>query len=126
MQHYLAVVDVLNSLGVRVEILTGSVKGKKREKLLAEIREGVVDIVVGTHALIEDSVEFKNLGLIVIDEQHRFGVVQRKKLRDKGVLSNLIVHVGYAYTKVTGPKYIRGLGRVYNRRTASWKKTYKD
>lgn len=90
-QHYLVVVDVLNALGVRVEILTGSVKGKKREKLLAEIREGVVDIVVGTHALIEDSVEFKNLGLIVIDEQHRFGVVQRKKLRDKGVLSNLIV-----------------------------------
>ncbi len=90
-QHYLAVVDVLNALGVRVEILTGSVKGKKREKLLAEIREGIVDIVVGTHALIEDSVEFKSLGLIVIDEQHRFGVVQRKKLRDKGVLSNLIV-----------------------------------
>ncbi len=90
-QHYLAVVDVLASLGVRVEILTGSVKGKKRDKLLAEIREGVVDILVGTHALIEDSVEFKNLGLIVIDEQHRFGVVQRKRLRDKGVLSNLIV-----------------------------------
>jgi len=90
-QHYLSVVDDLAQLGVRVEILTGSIKGKKREKLLAEIEAGVVDIVVGTHALIEDHVKFHKLGLIVVDEQHRFGVEQRKKLRDKGEISNLLV-----------------------------------
>ncbi|MGB6128625.1 MAG: ATP-dependent DNA helicase RecG [Psychrilyobacter sp.] len=90
-QHYLSMVDGLSELGVRVEILTGSIKGKRREKLLSEIREGVIDIVVGTHALIEDHVEFKKLGLIVVDEQHRFGVEQRKKLRDKGEISNLLV-----------------------------------
>jgi len=90
-QHYLSVVDDLAELGVRVEILTGSIKGKKREKLLSEIKEGVIDIVVGTHALIEDNVKFYKLGLIIVDEQHRFGVEQRKKLRDKGEISNLLV-----------------------------------
>jgi ATP-dependent DNA helicase RecG len=90
-QHYLSVVDDLANLGVRVEILTGSIKGKKREKLLAEIKAGIVNIVVGTHALIEDHVEFHRLGLIVVDEQHRFGVEQRKKLRDKGEIANLLV-----------------------------------
>ena len=60
-------------------------------KLLQEIEEGLVDIVVGTHAVIEDSVKFKNLAFIIIDEQHRFGVAQRQKIRDKGVLANLVV-----------------------------------
>lgn len=90
-QHYLSMVDELRELGIRVELLTGSVKGKKREKLLSEIREGLVDIVVGTHALIEEAVQFKNLGLVVVDEQHRFGVEQRKKLRDKGEVRNILV-----------------------------------
>lgn len=90
-QHYLGIVDIFNNLDVRVELLTGSVKGKKREKLLSEIENGLVDIVIGTHALIENDVVFKNLGLIVIDEQHRFGVVQRKLLREKGSIANLIV-----------------------------------
>jgi len=90
-QHYLGIVDEFMNLDIRVELLTGSVKGKKKEKLLNEIKEGLVDIVIGTHSLIEDNVIFKNLGLIVIDEQHRFGVTQRKLLRDKGNLSNLIV-----------------------------------
>ena len=90
-QHYLSIKDEFLKLGVRVEILTGSVKGKKKEKLLADIKSGEVNLLVGTHALIEDNVEFEKLGLIVIDEQHRFGVVQRKKLRDKGILSNLLV-----------------------------------
>ncbi|MGB4956349.1 MAG: ATP-dependent DNA helicase RecG, partial [Leptotrichiaceae bacterium] len=91
MQHYLGIVDDFNNLDIRVELLTGSIKGKKREKLLREIEEGLVDIVIGTHALIEDDVVFKKLGLIVIDEQHRFGVTQRKLLREKGNLANLIV-----------------------------------
>ncbi len=90
-QHYLSIKDDFENLGVRVELLTGSVKGKKKEKALEEIKNGEVKLIIGTHALIEDNVEFKNLGLIVIDEQHRFGVVQRKKLRDKGILSNLLV-----------------------------------
>lgn len=90
-QHYLSMGKVFEDLGVKVAVFTGSVKGKAREKLLEEIKKGEVDIVIGTHALIEDNVEFHKLGLIVIDEQHRFGVVQRKKLRDKGVLANLLV-----------------------------------
>lgn len=90
-QHYLSMVDELSTLGLRVEILTGSIKGKKREKLLNEIKAGLVDIVIGTHALIEDDVEFSKLGLIIIDEQHRFGVEQRKKLREKGIYANLLV-----------------------------------
>ena len=90
-QHYLSIKDDFEKLGVRTELLTGSVKGKKRETMLSGIKSGEVSLVIGTHALIEDNVEFGRLGLIVIDEQHRFGVVQRKKLRDKGILSNLLV-----------------------------------
>ena len=90
-QHYLSVKEKFEKLGVRVELLTGSFKGKTKEKLLNDIKEGNVDIVIGTHALIEENVYFKKLGLIIIDEQHRFGVAQRKLLRDKGVLANLVV-----------------------------------
>ena len=90
-QHYLSMCDVLREIGVRVEILSGSVKGSAKIKLLQEIEKGLVDIVVGTHAVIEESVKFKNLAFIIIDEQHRFGVAQRQKIRDKGVLANLVV-----------------------------------
>lgn len=90
-QHYLSIKDDFEKFGVKVELLTGSVKGKKREALLLGIKSGEISLVIGTHALIEDNVEFSRLGLVVIDEQHRFGVVQRKKLRDKGILSNLLV-----------------------------------
>lgn len=90
-QHYLSIHENLERIGVKVELLTGSIKGKKRESILERLRLGEIDIVIGTHAIIEDNVQFKNLGLIVIDEQHRFGVLQRTKLREKGVLSNLIV-----------------------------------
>lgn len=90
-QHYLSIKEDFEKLGVRTELLTGSVKGKKREAMLSGIKSGEISLVIGTHALIEDNVEFGKLGLVVIDEQHRFGVVQRKKLRDKGILSNLLV-----------------------------------
>lgn len=90
-QHYLAIIDVFNELGVKVGILSSSLSAKKKKELLSELRHGVIKVLVGTHALIEDSVEFKNLGLIVIDEQHRFGVKQRQKLREKGILANLLV-----------------------------------
>lgn len=90
-QHYLSVKDKFEELGIRVELLTGSFTGKKKQKIIEDIKNGEVGIVIGTHALIEENVVFKKLGMIIIDEQHRFGVVQRKKLRDKGVLANLIV-----------------------------------
>lgn len=90
-QHYLSMGKVFEKMGIKTAILTGSVKGKAREKLLLDIKSGNIDIVVGTHAVIEDSVEFHKLGLIVIDEQHRFGVEQRRRLREKGVLANLLV-----------------------------------
>lgn len=90
-QHYLSIADTLLELGIRVELLTGSVKGRKKDAILEDIKNGKIDLIVGTHSLIEDNVEFHKLGLIVIDEQHRFGVVQRKKLREKGVIANLIV-----------------------------------
>ena len=90
-QHYLGIKERLEKIGLRVELLTSSVKGKKKNEILESIANGDIDIVIGTHSLIEDNVIFKKLGLIVIDEQHRFGVNQRNKLREKGFLGNLLV-----------------------------------
>jgi len=67
-----------------IEFLSGSVKGKKRQKILENLKRGKIDILIGTHAILEDPVIFKNLGFVVIDEQHRFGVMQREKLLKKG------------------------------------------
>ena len=90
-QHYLGIKERLEKIGLRVELLTSSIKGKKKNEILEGIANGEIDIVIGTHSLIEDNVIFKKLGLIVIDEQHRFGVNQRNKLREKGFLGNLLV-----------------------------------
>ncbi|ATV71982.1 DNA helicase RecG [Fusobacterium pseudoperiodonticum] len=90
-QHYLGMKERLEKIGLRVGLLTSSVKGKKKTQLLEDIANGDIDIVIGTHSLIEDNVVFKKLGLVVIDEQHRFGVNQRNKLREKGFLGNLLV-----------------------------------
>lgn len=79
-QHVETLRNFLGDLPVRVELLTGTVKGKKREKVLADLITGDIQILVGTHAVIEDNVVFHRLGLVVIDEQHRFGVAQRAKL----------------------------------------------
>lgn len=79
-QHFKSVSKLLESLGVNVQLLTGIVKGKKRKVLLEDLKKGQIDILVGTHALLEDSVVFRNLGCAIIDEQHRFGVEQRSKL----------------------------------------------
>ena len=75
---------MLGDMEVRVELLTGSVKGAKRKAILEALQAGEVDILVGTHALIEPTVVFARLGLAVIDEQHRFGVAQRAKLWEEG------------------------------------------
>ncbi len=82
-QHFFSISELLADMGIAVRLLTGSVKGKVRKEILAELADGTLKIVVGTHALIEDSVQFKNLGMAVIDEQHRFGVGQRARLWKK-------------------------------------------
>lgn len=82
-QHLETIRNFLFGMDVRVELLTGSVKGKRREKILAGLETGEVQILVGTHALIEDTVRFHSLGFAVIDEQHRFGVAQRARLWSK-------------------------------------------
>ena len=79
-QHLQTIRDFLGTMPIRVELLTGVVKGKKRTEILRSLHDGSIQIVVGTHALIEDTVQFHRLGLAVIDEQHRFGVAQRAKL----------------------------------------------
>ena len=79
-QHYETIRRFLNGMSVRVELLTGNVKGKRRETILRDLLTGDVHILIGTHAVIEDTVNFSSLGLVVIDEQHRFGVAQRAKL----------------------------------------------
>lgn len=84
-QHYDTIRELLFGMDVRVELLTGSVKGKKREAILAGLLTGDVHILIGTHAVIEDTVNFASLGLAVIDEQHRFGVAQRARLWSKSV-----------------------------------------
>jgi ATP-dependent DNA helicase RecG len=84
-QHYTTLSKLLAPMGIEVGILTGSKKTKHRRTLHEKLRSGEMHIVVGTHALLEDEVQFKNLGLVVIDEQHRFGVAQRAKLWTKNV-----------------------------------------
>ena len=83
-QHYKSITEGLSGLGIKVGFLSGSVKGRTRVDLLKFLKSGDIDILIGTHAVLEDPVEFKNLGLSIIDEQHRFGVMQRSKLWRKG------------------------------------------
>ena len=82
-QHYAGLSIFGEQLGIKVAYLTGSVKGKKRNEILSDLENGAISIVIGTHALLEDPVKFKNLGLAITDEQHRFGVEQRSKLWHK-------------------------------------------
>ncbi len=82
-QHFKTISNFLEGLGLKVALLTGSTKQSERKKLHAELQSGEINILIGTHALIEDTVVFKNLGLVVIDEQHRFGVAQRAKMWKK-------------------------------------------
>ena len=89
-QHYAGIKELLAPLNIRVELLTGSVKGKQRKIIFADLEKGEIPILIGTHALIEDTVKFNNLGCVVIDEQHRFGVEQRAKLWAK---NNIAPHI---------------------------------
>jgi ATP-dependent DNA helicase RecG len=83
-QHFANFIDLLKTFNIRVELLVSNLETTKKQNVIKAIKSGEVDIVIGTHALIQEAINFKNLGLAVIDEQHRFGVNQRKLLREKG------------------------------------------
>lgn len=84
-QHYESLSQLASKIGIRVELLTGSTKKTKREEIHKGLMDGSVNLLIGTHAVIEDNVEFRQLGLVIIDEQHRFGVAQRAKLWNKSI-----------------------------------------
>jgi ATP-dependent DNA helicase RecG len=90
-QHYKTLKEYFDKLGISSAILTGGQKKKLRGEILHDIKEGNAKVVVGTHALIQETVEFKTLGFVVIDEQHKFGVMQRAKLRAKGLNPDVLV-----------------------------------
>lgn len=90
-QHLYAAKELLEPLGVKVELLSGSIKKKKKEEILRSLENGEIHIVIGTHALIQESVYFHKLGLVITDEQHRFGVRQRRTLSSKGVNPDVLV-----------------------------------
>ncbi len=90
-QHAETLKTMLDPVGLTVEAITGRDKGKPRQALATGLAEGYIDVVVGTHALFQDAVEFKDLGLVIIDEQHRFGVHDRLKLTEKGHKPDLLV-----------------------------------
>ncbi len=90
-QHYLELSEYFNKLNINVEIITSSTTKKQKEKIIERLKNNEIDILIGTHSIIEDNVEFYNLGLVVTDEQHRFGVKQRMKLSSKGNVVDTIV-----------------------------------
>lgn len=93
-QHYLGISNLLGDhdlMGIRVDLLTGSLKSKNRRDVTERVASGQTQIVIGTHALIQENVEFRNLGLVIIDEQHRFGVMQRAALTEKGLKPDVLV-----------------------------------
>lgn len=89
-QHFKKIDELLRPLGVRVALLTGTTKTLEKREIYKELEDGTINVVIGTHALIQDNVIFKNLGLVIIDEQHRFGVGQRKSLINKGLAPDLL------------------------------------
>lgn len=92
-QHYESISKMLeeNNIPLRVELLTGSMKAKEKRQAYERIELGISDIIIGTHAIIQDAVRYYNLALVITDEQHRFGVMQREKLSDKGLYPHIMV-----------------------------------
>jgi len=90
-QHYRSVAPLLEKFGIKVGLLTGGMKKKEKETIKEEAREGRLDVLIGTHAVLEESTVFKRLGLVITDEQHRFGVRQRARLSQKGENPDLLV-----------------------------------
>jgi ATP-dependent DNA helicase RecG len=90
-QHYRNLQGLSETVGLRIELLTGSLKTAEKKEFQERLLNGEIDIAIGTHALIQEGVVFRNLGLAVIDEQHRFGVIQRAMLRKKGIIPDVLV-----------------------------------
>lgn len=90
-QHFKNAKKVLEPLGIRLALLVGKTKASEKKQMLANLQSGEIDLIIGTHALIEDDVQFANLGLVIIDEQHRFGVEQRGVLKNKGKSPHFLV-----------------------------------
>ncbi len=89
-QHYANMLKLFNNTKIKIGLLTGSLKKSEKDKVCKQLINGEIDIVVGTHALISEGVEFKNLGLVITDEQHRFGVNQRSNLQNKGIMCDVL------------------------------------
>ncbi|GMQ56908.1 ATP-dependent DNA helicase RecG [Vallitalea sediminicola] len=90
-QHYNSITELLNPMGVKVELLVGSMTKKQKDEIYKNLKNGEIGILIGTHALIQEKVEFKNLALAITDEQHRFGVKQRENLSNKGNSPHILV-----------------------------------
>lgn len=90
-QHFITLSELLMPLGINIVLLIGGIDANTKQRIYSEIKEGAVNIVVGTHAIIQEALEFKKLGLVVIDEQHKFGVEQRAALRNKGDSPHVLV-----------------------------------
>ena len=90
-QHLESFKKVLDSFNIKCELLVSGITKKQKEDILERLKTGQIDIIIGTHALLEDNVEFKNLGFVVTDEQHRFGVRQRAKINSKGNKPDVLV-----------------------------------
>lgn len=90
-QHYISLTETLKDFDINVGLLIGSLTKKQKDMVLEQIKSNEIDILIGTHALIEDKVEFNNIGLVITDEQHRFGVMQRSRLSLKGINPDILV-----------------------------------
>lgn len=90
-QHYEGIADVCGNLGITIELLTGSTTRKEKERIYEGLADGSINMIIGTHALIQEGVNFYNLGLVIIDEQHRFGVEQRARLQQKGTYPHVLI-----------------------------------
>lgn len=89
-QHYESIKNILMGTDIRIDILSGSMKKKEKDEVVEKLKDGKIDFIIGTHALLSDNVVFKNLGLVITDEQHRFGVNQRASLKNKGLLPDVL------------------------------------
>ena len=90
-QHYEGITEVCGNLGITIELLTGSTTKKEKERIYEGLADGSINMIIGTHALIQEGVNFYNLGLVIIDEQHRFGVEQRARLQQKGTYPHVLI-----------------------------------
>ena len=89
-QHFENIKKIFKDIDINIELLTGSMKAKEKKDIYKRLSDGEIDLIIGTHTLIQDNIEYKNLGLVITDEQHRFGVNQRSNLKNKGVMPDVL------------------------------------